>query len=354
MNERFTVLPATLPRVLVMMSNHHLGNFVVSIPVIRALAAYFREPIDLLVDGCHASLAERIPGVGRVIVFSHTKKDRSSLATGLHFLRLGASLRRNRYDAVIDVGGGIHPVTLATVSGARRRVGFVESRRSRLYTDRISTGPQEHVFDRYSQMLKCIGQSGRPPLVRLMPGSESVRRLEEALEPAGWNGARLAVMHPGAGYAFRRWPGERFAQVADRLARKAGLKTCLVGAPGEEAFLQEIRVAMPNPADAMVFVKPLDVLLALFDRAAILLSNESGPTHLAAATDVPIVTIFGPSKESRWRPIRPDHVTILRGADCPPECRWGRCVADLKCVMNVQVDDLLKAAGKYLGIDLTA
>ena len=354
MKERSSTLSPTLPRVLVMMTNHHLGNFVLSVPVLSALAAYFRAPPDLLVDGRHASLAAAIPRAGRVRVFSHGKKDRSSLATGLHFLRLAWAIRRARYDAVIDVGGGIHSVTLATASGAPRRVGFLEFRRSRLYTDRISAGPHEHVFDRYAQILKCIGQPGRPPLTRLRPGPESVRRLDEFLQRAGWTSSRLAVIHPGAGYAFRRWPKERFAGAADRLAERAGLRTCLVGAPGEEGFLEEIRLAMRHPSEAVVFVQPLDVLLALFDRAAILLSNESGPTHLAAATNIPIVTIFGPSKESRWRPIRPENVTILRGADCPPECAWGKCVAGLKCVMNVTLDDLLRAAGKYLAIDLSS
>ena len=354
MKERFATLSPTLPRVLVMMTNHHLGNFVLSVPVVAALAAHFRAPADLLVDGRHASLAAAIPGAGRVTVFTHGKKDRSSLATGLHFVRLAWSLRRSRYDAVIDVGGGIHSVTLATASGAPRRVGFLEFRRSGLYTDRISVGPHEHVFDRYAQILKCIGRPGRPPLVRLRPAAGSNAVLDRILQGAGWGSGRLAVIHPGAGYAFRRWPKERFALVADRLAEKAGLRTCLVGAPGEEAFLEEIRAAMTRPSDALLFIQPLDVLLALLDRAALLLSNESGPTHLAAATDVPIVTIFGPSKESRWRPIRPENVTILRGADCPPECAWGKCTADLKCVMNVTVDDMLRAAGKYLATDLAS
>ena len=112
--------------------------------------------------------------------------------------------------------------------------------------------------------------------------------------------------------------------------------------------MNRIRAAMRRPDHATCLRLSLTRLVALFDRAAVLVSNESGPTHLSTTTDVPIVTIFGPAKESRWRPVRDRDVTVLRGADCDPACRWQSCAAGLRCLLATTSDDVLDAARPYL------
>jgi ADP-heptose:LPS heptosyltransferase len=333
-------------RSLVLMINHHLGNFVVSLPVLNAISAACARPADMVVDERFACLARLLPHAGRIIPYAQQHRRGSRLKQATDFVGLVSGLAKTRYRTVFDVGGGIQSVTLTTSTFSPSRIGLRKSRRSWAYTERLEPDPGVHASDRFAPFLARLGLE-RPGHLRLMPAPESVAEMETMLPAA--KGKPIAAFHPGAGYAFRQWPGERFAQAADALNAQHGLHAVFVGAPGEESFLQGIIARMDCRKDASVLVAKLDVLLAMLDRARVLVSNESGPTHLAAATHTPIVTIFGPSKEANWRPSREKDVSILRGTVCPPECRWGACRNDLRCVMDVRVDDVIQAADVFLG-----
>jgi ADP-heptose:LPS heptosyltransferase len=205
------------------------------------------------------------------------------------------------------------------------------------------------MFHRYARLLECTGREDPPARLRMAPSPATCRELDEILrDRLPSRDVPLAVMHPGAGYDFRRWPEERFAAVADGLAERWGVHTCLVGGPAEAGLMDRVRQTMRRPDHAVCLRLSLTHLVALFERAALLVSNESGPTHLATTTDVPIVTIFGPAKESRWRPVRDHDVTVLRGADCDPACRWQSCAVGLRCLLATTADDVLSAAEPYL------
>jgi ADP-heptose:LPS heptosyltransferase len=125
------------------------------------------------------------------------------------------------------------------------------------------------------------------------------------------------------------------------------MEVFLIGSEKDRPFLEEVHEMMGETQHAHLFIEPLDLLVALFNRASILVSNESGPTHLAAATDVPIVTVMGPTNESCWGPLRKDRLTILRGPKCE-ECLWRDCTLDVRCVKAVRVMDVLDAVASVL------
>jgi ADP-heptose:LPS heptosyltransferase len=156
------------------------------------------------------------------------------------------------------------------------------------------------------------------------------------------------VIHPGAGKEYRQWPADRFAAVADELVRRRAMNICIIGGAGDQPLMDQIIAAMAHRAAAFSLVLPIQQLLALMERATILLSNESGPTHLAAATELPIATIFGPSKEQVWRPIRRENMLVLRGEECDPRCGKRRCYADRKCLMALTPAMMLAAAEQLL------
>ncbi|MFH0907683.1 MAG: glycosyltransferase family 9 protein [bacterium] len=335
-------------RALALMINHHLGNFVVSLPFLDAIAAPFNQPVDLVVDSRYACLAQLLPHGGNVIPYRQHHRRNGKLRQAADFATLIHRLKTAHYDVVFDVGGGIQSVTFTTLTFSRHRIGLETSRRSWMYTERLPPDSGTHVSDRFTPFMTRLGlpKAGR---LRLKPPADAFARLNGQLpEILRAPGLRLAVMHGGAGYEFRQWPKERFAKTADVLIAERGMGVVFIGAPGEQAFLDSLLGLMKHRDRAAHVIGELDVVLALLDRAAILISNESGPTHLAATTDVPIVTIFGPSKESNWRPVREENLTILRGAACPPECRWGQCKHGLKCVMNVSVENVLTATSRYL------
>lgn len=347
--EHVTILPPEQRNVLVVMIDHHMGNFVISLPVVHRLLSHFHEPPDLLVDERYLALARTLPRVGRVLGYPGQGRRRRGIVGNLRPMALMAGLALRRYRAVIDVSGGQRAAILSAATLARRRLGLDDSKCSSLYTDRTPTAGAVHAFDRYCRVLAAIGQERRPPLLRLRASKEAHVALQARLrENALPDGAPLAVIHPSAGRPNRRWPAERFAAVADEMAQQRGMSVCIIGAPGERELMDEVRGGMRSAASARCLVLPLDQLLALLERAAIVLSNESGPTHLAAMTEVPIVTLFGPSKEEVWRPIREDNTRVLRGATCDTRCGKRRCFADRRCLLSLEAREMAEAAHQLL------
>lgn len=334
--------------VLLVMINHHVGNFVVSLPFLHALAAHFGDRVDVLVDSRFACLARLLPGIRSVIPYEQHDRRSSRLRHACRFLALARRLAFGRYDLAVDVGGGIQSVTLTLLTLARRRVGLRDSRRSWAYSERLPSFDGPHASDRFMPFMKWMGVETKPSvLLEAGPGArtEVLNRLPILKD------RRAVVVHAGAGYAFRQWPRERFLAVAGEVIRRWNRPIVFIGAPGEEAALKSLVAELRQSGAAFSLIADLDIVVALYERSDLLISNESGPTHLAAATRLPIVTIFGPSKETKWRPVRETDVTILRGRVCPPECRWGRCAHDLACIMDLQVGDVLAAAAPYLDRD---
>jgi ADP-heptose:LPS heptosyltransferase len=344
-----TLLPKKPRRVLLVMINHHLGDFVLSLPAMQSLAAYFESPVDAVVDSRFAGLARLLPSIADVIPYEQKNRRQGKTKQAVKFLSILKRLAPPRYDVVIDVGGGIQSVTLTTLTAARHRIGLAKSRRSVMHSRRLAHEAIVHQTDRYVPFMRIIGRE-RPERLRLRAPSPAGDEIAAELKLSfGRVPPRLAVIHPGAGYAFRKWPGERFAEVADELAVRWDLDTVFIGAPGEENFLSGIIQKMKYQDRARPVIAKLENILALFDRARILISNESGPTHLAAMTEVPVVTIFGPSKEAVWRPVREEKLVVLRGRVCPPECAWGECRHGLACLNDLSVDRVVDAASQFLG-----
>jgi len=347
-----TQVPPLAPEargVLLVMIDGHLGNFVISLPVIAALLDYFHAAPEVIVDARYAPLIRRLPGVGRVRVYPEQGRRRRGLVRNVAPLAamVGAGLRR--YRAVIDFGGGQRTAYYTAATLARRRFGLAMNRRSGLYSHPVKAQGLLHAYHRYAALLACIGRRTLPPLVRLRPRAAVVEEVEAYLasllpEP----GAPLVLIHAGASKAWRQWPTERFAQVADRLVERRGVNIGLIGAPAERPVMEALREAMVRRDAACVLSLPLESLLALYERAALLLSNESGPTHLAAATELPIATVFGPTEESKWRPLRDERTIILRGAACDPACAREHCAAGNRCLTSLECGAVLEAAERLL------
>lgn len=347
--EQFKQLTADTSPVLVLMNDPHLGNFVLSLPVIEAFGRYFTGRVDVLVTRPYLPLVRLLPNAERFTFWvEEPGKKRRKPKHMLAFLRHWAR-SVGRYRAIINMCGGIRNATMSLMMAAPRRVGWLEARRSRVYTDtigRYSRGP--HAFDFYRALLRCTHDADLEAPSLKAP-ADAVASCERILkEHEGFSSHPFAVIHAGAGKVYRIWPEERFVNVANELTDRHGLHVIWIGAPGEETVLERQRAAMRHPEKAMVFVQPLTVLLALFERARILVSNESGPTHLAATTDVPIVTLFGPTDSERWGPKREHDLHLIQGPRCADSCAGEHCELGFKCIMEISVEEVLSAVDGVL------
>ena len=328
-----------------------LGDIVHAIPVAAALSRAFPSSrIDWLVSAKHRKLLDLVPVIDRRLVI----KDRGDAAGGTPLAATIRELRRSRYDVVFDLQGLIKSAVLARLSGAPARVGFSSGYlRERLarpfYTKVYDPGgggmydPRErsHVVQMNLGLLTAIGLTVAAPEFPIeRVDTEIARAIRERA------GNRYVLVNPGAAWPNKRWPAARFGAVARAIDERHGLKTIVSWGPGEEPLAQEV-VRESSGAALLSPRTSIADLLALIRGAALMISGDTGPTHVAAALGTPIVGIYGPTRPSRNGPWAPDDITISRDAVC--QCHHlRRCTRDRMCLLDVEAAEVLDAVERRL------
>ena len=175
----------------------------------------------------------------------------------------------------------------------------------------------------------------------MAPVNGKTRLEEEGLLPPEY-----CVMAPSAGKEANRWPAERFGRLAARLP----LPSVMIGGPGDAAVVAEaVRHARGKGVDAAGKTSLMD-LVALLDKACFLVTNDTGPMHLAAARNTPVFAIFGPANPARTGPYGAIHTVIRRDLDCSPCYRWKPC-SHWRCMEEIGVEEFFAAisAGMFGG-----
>jgi ADP-heptose:LPS heptosyltransferase len=159
-------------------------------------------------------------------------------------------------------------------------------------------------------------------------------------------GGPYALLNPGAAWPNKRWPPARLAAIATALRARHGLRSIVLWGPGEEALAAEVVAG----ADDAAIVSPKTTiadLVALARHAALMVSGDTGPTHIAAALGTPIVGIYGPTRPVRNGPMSPDDITVSRDAVC--QCHHlRRCKLDRMCLLDIEAAEVLDACERRL------
>jgi len=343
-----------------------IGDVVFTTPVIRALRRRF-PPARLvyLVEPAAAPVVLHNPCLDEVITVPHTRGWQR-----LHDdVRLARTLRSRGFDIAIDLHGGPRSAWLTWASRAPVRVGYDIPGRQWMYT-RVVHRPRElrprHSVENQWDLLAAVDRSLAPP-----PDPE-IDRVEMPVDPAAvisiaerlrqWDvdaAARVIVLHVSAGNPFRRWPESSFAELACDLAAGGADRRLLVtsGPSDHEAALRvvtEARRRSGSGAARIVDAEGLTLaeLRALLDRAALFVGGDSGPLHIAATSDVPVVGLYGPTLPARsapWRPSRLATVSVDVGVlPCRP-CEQRVCVpGDFRCLTGIGPATVRDAAERLL------
>jgi heptosyltransferase-1 len=331
-----------------------LGDVVHAIPVAAALRR--ADPgarIDWLVSAKHREILDLVPVVDRRLVIN----DRSDARGGTSLAGAVRELRRARYDVAIDLQGLIKSALLARSSGAPRVIGFAaryaRERAARLfYTEAHDPGrgglydarETRHVVDINLGVLERLGISTPArefPLDDVV--SEVARRVVDE------TGGRFALLNPGAAWPNKRWPPDRLAALAVDLRSRRGLTSVVLWGPGEEALAAEVVAAANGAAILSPRTKVAD-LVALARRAALMVSGDTGPTHIASAVGTPLVGIYGPTRPARNGPLSPLDIAVSRDTIC--RCHHLRqCRLDRMCLLDVDVAEVAAAAERRLSAE---
>jgi heptosyltransferase I len=222
-----------------------------------------------------------------------------------------SAMRAKKYDLALDFQGAIKSSLLAAFSGAGSVLGFQEPREyvaRMFYSETIATS-MPHVVDQNFAMARDVaGDAQLAPRTLLPIDAAADTWIAERISALGI--ARFAILAPTAGWAAKEWPAANYGAVAEALA-KCGIASLINFGPGEERVAEEVRAA--SNGAGIPLACDLSQLIALTRRASIFIGGDTGPMHLAAALNVPVVALFGPTDPARNGPYT-TRARILRSA----------------------------------------
>lgn len=326
-----------MPRILLIKPSS-LGDIVHTLPVVAAVKQQWPAAhLTWLVKRQWAELVERVEGVDRVWPLN------AGVGSWLGQVR---ALRAEPWDLVIDLQGLLRSAAIGWLSGGSVRVGFANGREGSpwFYTKRVAVPtPDMHAVDRYLLVAAAVG--ARPQGTPRFQFKMLERDTAEVRDLFHQRGISLdkpwVAMHVSARWVTKRWPLRSFAAVADQLSKDGLGPIVVMGSRDEQGEVAELKALTKTSMIDVAGAIPLGCLPVFLSKAAAMITNDSGPMHIAAAVGTPVVALFGPTSQIRTGPYGPNHAVLTHDVSCRP-CFSRRCKnADrLACLTHIQPEQV--------------
>jgi heptosyltransferase-2 len=338
------------PQKILVVQPSWVGDAVMATPTLRALRSLYPQAhIAYLLRRYVKPIYTGMPWADRLVTY-RTGKTRAK--AGKSLFDLAARLRSAKFDMAILLTNSFKTALLCKMAGIEKVVGYDRDGRGFLLSDKLL--PQKErgkfvpfpIIRYYMGIAQYLGSHERDlsmrlfvtPAERLAASGVFARAgLDPLLErPAAQGRSPLVLLNPGAQYgAAKCWLPENFAALADRLTDQLGATVLLSGAPKERAIIEAIRRQMRHtPVDLSTSGLTLGALKEITRRCDLMVTNDTGPRHIAAAFEVPVVTVFGPT-HPEWTEInfaRERKVAVK--VFCGP-CQKKTCPLDHRCMTRV-------------------
>jgi heptosyltransferase II len=325
-----------------------IGDAVMALPALEALRARFPEAdITAVSKPWVSEIYENHPAVSRQIIYDSEGEHKGAAG----FWRLVQVLKKEHFDAAILLQNAFHAAWMAWCARIPVRVGYARDGRSKLLTEALevpSRAARGHHAYYYLQMLFRVGIIEKWDAiegVHLVLNKSEQKWAREHLQSMGLGGLRFLVgIHPGASFGpAKRWLPERFAELADRLIEALHADILIFGSEAEKLLAEEIAEQMQHVPSIVSGSTTLRQLMALFAQCRLVVSNDSGPMHLAAGLGVPQLAVFGSTDEHATGPMSARARVVKHEVPCSP-CGLRECPIDFRCMTGLAVDEVYRAA----------
>lgn len=307
------------PQNILVIDFGQLGDVVLSLPALRAIREHFPQAkITLVVGKPGAEVVELSGYANRTMVVDRVAlRDGSKLVSIGRILKLVKKVRQEKFDFVIDLHSLSETNLLGFLSGAPKRLYSRRPGRSLDFLANFNPPPPvekdhraRHLIDRYLDVLAPLGVANAERLPRLRTRAGDLATIDKLLKKEkAETGSPLIGLFPGAGHPSRRWPLERFAELAEFLHRNDGVRPIVFAGPEERPLVAQMKSLFPR--SAIIFDRlTIPQLAAAQARLAVLVSNDTGPMHIAAAVGTPVVLLLDRRAPESYIPLGDQHRVI--------------------------------------------
>ncbi len=323
------------------------GDVLFSTPFIRALREKYPDSFIacLVVPRC-APILENNPHLNELIIFDEQNGHRGLWGK----LRLIKLLRSKRFDCAFLLHRSFTRALLCYFAGIPQRAGYFTKKRAWLLTKTIAQPIKEmHKAEYFLNLARACGMEAKDRNYQFFPSREDKDYIDNLLQKNGLGRSdSLVVLNPGGNWQLKRWPKENFARLGDKLIRKYQAQVLITGAQKDINLAEDIASLMKNRPVILCGQTSLGELAALMLKVKLVVSNDSGPLHIALSQGAKAIGLFGPTSARITGPYGSGEYTLLqKDVGCNTPCYKLDC-SDNRCMKAISVEDVLQAAETFL------
>jgi len=337
-----------------------IGDVIHTLPALNAVRNYYPNAnITWLVEEDASPLVQGHKALNRVLVSKRKHwlkalRSLSFLSTIKEVYGFIKALRDTRYDMILDFQALLKSGILIALARGRRKIGFGKGLEHMEFSyiflnEHVPAVNMEiHALSRGMMLLNAVGIPTNKVEYKLPVSNHDRKKIDELMKQHGINDVKsLIAINPVAKWETKLWSNKKFAELADMLIDRYGMKIVFTGGIKDYSIIQAITSSMKGRAINFAGKTTLTELAALYERAALVISTDTGPMHLAAAMGTHVVALFGPTAPWRTGPYGPGHHVIKAELECSP-CFKRRCETT-DCMYQISVMQVFDGVKKMLG-----
>lgn len=343
-----------------------IGDLILAVPALRALRTRFpRALIDLLVTPKCGNLLKHCPYVDDTYVIrTRGMENRVHVSEFGRICQTLYRLRKKEYDVLVNLHrlfsnkGSFRMKWLCRAVGARHTVGRNTDGRGTFYDAWIDDSWEHPAFDQRHEvelnldLVRLLGAEDPGRGLKFWIRNADRSRLKALLKREGWcdSGGPRIVLNVGGDALYKRWPDEHCAVLGDLLVEEMSAQVFIIGGEKERPVAHRVIGRMKHRPVDLAGKVDIPELAALLEASDLMVTNDTGPMHLAAAVGTPVVALFGPGKPDRYAPYGPEgfHIVLRHETECSP-CTNFAC-ATRGCMRKIQPEEVLDAVRGRLAV----
>lgn len=327
-----------------------IGDVIHALPVASALKK--NNPaarITWIVEKPAYDLLTNNPNIDEIILFDK-KKLKSTTGLVKYGCKLSKELRSRNFDLALDLQGLLKSAAIAYLSRAKKRLVYCNARElSYLVSEKVcGENSKGHVVDRYLDVVRQLGITIDKPHFGINLTETEIAETKDVMVKAGLNVRdTYVVLAPGTNWPNKCWPTNYFAELAEALYEK-GFTPVVIGGTQDERLYNQIAVnirKLPVNLTGKINLKQLAYVLK---NAKAFVGGDTGPMHLAAAVNIPVIALFGPTSPERNGPYGNNHVVLKVKHDCQG-CWKRKCPKKMECLADIHPNEVYLKVLEVIG-----